>query len=123
MKTSLNSSHLQKADRNDTCALAIDQRHSPSSFHLPNQTTILRAFLLILNYAFLLEVCEMITIAFIIFGALFLFVLNGLSIAFCNKREMPEDHQHHFIRLINVLVTIMLISSYFELLLRLGKPL
>jgi len=65
----------------------------------------------------------MIIIAFIIFAVISLFAFNGMSVALCNRREIPEDHQKRFIRTINLLITILLLSSYFELLIRLGKPL
>ncbi|MGV3489022.1 MAG: hypothetical protein ACO1OC_10605 [Tuberibacillus sp.] len=65
----------------------------------------------------------MIIMAFIIFAVIALFAFNGMSIALCDIKELPEDHQRRFIRTVNFLITILLISSYFELLIRLGKPL
>jgi len=65
----------------------------------------------------------MIIITFILFAVISLFAFNGLSIALCNKRDIPEDHQRRFIKTVNVLITILLITSYFDLLIRLGKPL
>ncbi|CAM3956424.1 hypothetical protein NSQ51_03275 [Geobacillus sp. FSL K6-0789] len=45
-----------------------------------------------------------------------LFFLNQLTHSFCAQRDIPEEQQPAVFRTINVLITILLISSYFEVL-------
>jgi succinate dehydrogenase/fumarate reductase cytochrome b subunit len=65
----------------------------------------------------------MIIFVFIIFAIVTLFTFNGLSVLFCDKRNIPENYQKKFIRTINFWITLLLVSSYFDLLISLGKPL
>ncbi|MBO8178035.1 hypothetical protein [Aeribacillus pallidus] len=53
---------------------------------------------------------------FIVFAVFILYYTNLLTNALCVQREIPEEKQPKVFRIINVLVTILLISSYIELL-------
>jgi hypothetical protein len=53
---------------------------------------------------------------FIVFAVFILYYTNLLTNALCVQREIPEEIQPKVFRIINVLVTILLISSYIELL-------
>ncbi|MED4403078.1 hypothetical protein [Metabacillus fastidiosus] len=55
-------------------------------------------------------------IFFIFFAVFILFCINKLTNSLCLVREIPEDRQTKVFRTINVLVTILLISSYIEIL-------
>nr|WP_077211870.1 hypothetical protein [Bacillus dakarensis] len=54
--------------------------------------------------------------AFIIFAMVILFNINKLTNSLCLQKEIPEDRQPKVFRTINILVTILLISSYIEIL-------
>ena len=51
---------------------------------------------------------------FIVFSIFILFYVNKLTNSLCIQKEIPEDRQHKVFRTINVLITILLISSYLE---------
>ncbi|WP_243291461.1 hypothetical protein [Bacillus sp. FJAT-47783] len=53
---------------------------------------------------------------FIIFAVFILFYINKLTNTLCIIREIPEEKQTNVFRTINVLITILLISSYIEIL-------
>ncbi|MFD2443101.1 hypothetical protein ACFSO7_03800 [Bacillus sp. CGMCC 1.16607] len=53
---------------------------------------------------------------FIIFAILILFNINKLTNALCIQKEIPEEKQPKVFQIINILVTILLISSYVEVL-------
>ncbi|MGG0739013.1 MULTISPECIES: hypothetical protein [Niallia] len=53
---------------------------------------------------------------FIILAILILYNINRMTNALCNQKEIPEDKQPKVFRTINVLITILLISSYVDLL-------
>ncbi|MCZ0755990.1 hypothetical protein [Anoxybacillus sp. J5B_2022] len=53
---------------------------------------------------------------FIPLATVILFSINQLTNALCVQREIPEEKQPTVFRTINVLITILLISSYFEVL-------
>ncbi|MTH53374.1 hypothetical protein GKZ89_08090 [Bacillus mangrovi] len=55
-------------------------------------------------------------ILFIFFAVFILFYINTLTNRLCLVREIPEDRQTKVFRMINVLITILLISSYIEIL-------
>jgi hypothetical protein len=55
-------------------------------------------------------------ILFILFAVFILFYINKLTNTLCLVREIPEDRQTKVFRTINVLITILLISSYIEIL-------
>jgi hypothetical protein len=53
---------------------------------------------------------------FIIFAIFILFNINKLTNTLCLQKEIPEEKQPKVFRTINVLITILLISSYIEIL-------
>ncbi|MCM3216155.1 hypothetical protein [Niallia taxi] len=53
---------------------------------------------------------------FIILAILILYNINRMTNALCTQKEIPEDKQPKVFRTINVLITILLISSYVDLL-------
>ncbi len=54
---------------------------------------------------------------FIILFALFiLFVINSMTDALCSKREIPLEKQPKLFRTINILMTILLTSTYVKIL-------
>ncbi|MEQ2525607.1 hypothetical protein EKG37_11105 [Robertmurraya yapensis] len=53
---------------------------------------------------------------FIIFAIFILFNINKLTTSLCLQKEIPEEKQPKVFRTINVLVTILLITSYVEIL-------
>ncbi|HEX6922973.1 MAG TPA: hypothetical protein VF149_04050 [Bacillales bacterium] len=56
-------------------------------------------------------------IVFIIFAVFALFGFNHLANLLCVKRELPKERQIIVFRWFNVLITIWLVSSYWDLLL------
>ncbi|MCM3674992.1 hypothetical protein [Peribacillus simplex] len=58
----------------------------------------------------------MISFWFIIFAILILFNINRMTNSLCIQKEIAEDRQPKVFRTINVLITIMLLSSYIEIL-------
>ncbi|GLH63724.1 MULTISPECIES: hypothetical protein [Parageobacillus] len=56
------------------------------------------------------------TVYFIPLAVIILFLINQLTSRLCVQREIPEEKQPSVFRTINVLITILLISSYFEVL-------
>lgn len=53
---------------------------------------------------------------FIVFAIFILFYVNKMTNSLCIQKEIPEENQHKVFRTINVLITILLISSYLEIL-------
>lgn len=53
---------------------------------------------------------------FIVFAVFILFYVNKMTNSLCIQKEIPEENQHKVFRTINVLITILLISSYLEIL-------
>lgn len=53
---------------------------------------------------------------FIIGAILILYYVNKLTHSLCIHKDIPEEHQQNVFRIINVLITILLISSYIEIL-------
>ncbi|WHY78899.1 hypothetical protein QNH20_07145 [Neobacillus sp. WH10] len=53
---------------------------------------------------------------FIVFAIFILFYVNKMTYSLCIQKEIPEENQHKVFRTINVLITILLISSYVEIL-------
>ncbi|WP_044732197.1 hypothetical protein [Geobacillus kaustophilus] len=53
---------------------------------------------------------------FILLAVTVLFFINQLTHSLCAQRGIPEEQQPAVFRTINVLITILLISSYFEVL-------
>jgi len=55
-------------------------------------------------------------ILFLLFALCMLFIFNSMTNALCLNRNIPEDRQPKVFRWINILITILLISSYVEVL-------
>ncbi|WP_026073333.1 hypothetical protein [Robertmurraya massiliosenegalensis] len=53
---------------------------------------------------------------FIIFAIFILFNINKLTNSLCLQKEIPEEKHAKIFRTINVLITILLVSSYIEIL-------
>lgn len=53
---------------------------------------------------------------FIIFSFFILFKINQMTNTLCLQKEIPEEKQPKIFRTINVLITILLISSYVDIL-------
>ncbi|MFY0779865.1 hypothetical protein AB1K18_06120 [Peribacillus simplex] len=58
----------------------------------------------------------LISFWFIIFAILILYNINRMTNSLCIQKEIAEDRQPKVFRTINVLITIMLLSSYIEIL-------
>ncbi|QED47128.1 MULTISPECIES: hypothetical protein [Cytobacillus] len=56
----------------------------------------------------------MISIFFIIFAIFILFNINKMTYSLCLQKDIPEERQPKVYRTINILVTILLISSFVE---------
>lgn len=56
----------------------------------------------------------MIVPFFIIFSGFILYNINRLTASLCLQKEIPEDRQPTIFRTINILITILLLSSYVE---------
>lgn len=53
---------------------------------------------------------------FIVFAVFFLYLINSMTNQMCLRKEIPDDRQPQVFRTINVLITILLISTYIEIL-------
>ncbi|KAB2337128.1 hypothetical protein F7731_05750 [Cytobacillus depressus] len=58
----------------------------------------------------------MISIFFIIFAVFILYNINKMTNSLCIQKEIPEERQPKVFRTINILITILLISSFVEIL-------
>jgi hypothetical protein len=52
---------------------------------------------------------------FILFSGCILFYINTLTNSLCIQKEIPIERQPSVFRTINVLVTILLLSSYMDI--------
>lgn len=52
---------------------------------------------------------------FIVFAIFILYNINRLTHSLCIQKEIPEEKQPKVFRTINVLITILLISSFVEI--------
>ncbi|WP_163101755.1 hypothetical protein [Peribacillus alkalitolerans] len=55
------------------------------------------------------------SLLFILFAAVILFNINNLTNSLCQQKEIPEEKQPGIFRTINILITILLLSSYVEI--------
>lgn len=53
---------------------------------------------------------------FVVFSIFILYFVNLMTNTLCVQKEIPEEKQGRVFRTINVLITILLISSYIEIL-------
>ncbi|MDM5153740.1 hypothetical protein QUF88_07845 [Bacillus sp. DX1.1] len=58
----------------------------------------------------------LIEIVFVTFALIVLFYTNFLTHTLCERKQMSEHRQKSVFRVINVCITILLISSYIEIL-------
>jgi len=58
----------------------------------------------------------LIVYLFIIFAVFVIYNINRLTNSLCIQKEIPEDRQPKVFRTINILVMILLVSSYVEIL-------
>ncbi|WP_431312282.1 hypothetical protein [Sporosarcina oncorhynchi] len=61
---------------------------------------------------------DLILIVTIIFSLFYLFQINKMTFALCQSREIPEEKQPKIYRTVNILVTILILSLYLEVLLK-----
>lgn len=57
-----------------------------------------------------------VIIVFIIFSAVILYNINRMTNILCVQKEIPEERHPKIFRTINIYITILLISSYVEIL-------
>ncbi|MGE8205132.1 hypothetical protein ACQKP0_11250 [Heyndrickxia sp. NPDC080065] len=53
---------------------------------------------------------------FILFAIVILYLINNMTNSLCIQKEIPEERQPKVFMTINILVTILLVSSYVEIL-------
>ncbi|MGG5253343.1 hypothetical protein ACQYAD_07585 [Neobacillus sp. SM06] len=53
---------------------------------------------------------------FIVLAILILYYVNKMTHSLCVQKDIPEERQHKVFRTINVCITILLVSSYMEIL-------
>jgi hypothetical protein len=53
---------------------------------------------------------------FIVMAVLILYFVNKMTNLLCIQKEIPEERQNKVFRTINVLITILLVSSFIEIL-------
>ena len=58
----------------------------------------------------------LISFWFSAFSLIILYNINKMIDSLCIQKEIPEDRQPKVFRTINILITIMLLSSYVEIL-------
>ncbi|WP_066191926.1 MULTISPECIES: hypothetical protein [Gracilibacillus] len=51
---------------------------------------------------------------FVFFAFFILFIFNSLTMRFCLQTEMGQEKQSNVFRTINILITILLVSSYVD---------
>ncbi|WP_210364665.1 hypothetical protein [Bacillus sp. REN3] len=59
---------------------------------------------------------SIVLMVFILFAFFILFYINKLTDSLCIQKEIPEDKHGKIFRTINILVTILLVSSFIEIL-------
>jgi hypothetical protein len=50
--------------------------------------------------------------AFILFAVIIVYLINKMTNSLCVQKEIPEERQPQVFRMINILITILLVSSY-----------
>ncbi|MED1202432.1 hypothetical protein [Heyndrickxia acidicola] len=50
--------------------------------------------------------------AFILFAVIIVYLINKMTNSLCVQKEIPEERQPQIFRMINILITILLVSSY-----------
>ncbi|MFB4163738.1 MULTISPECIES: hypothetical protein [Alteribacillus] len=57
----------------------------------------------------------MLVVFFLLFSLVYLFVINSMTNALCVQKEIPAERQPKIFRTINILLTILLTSTFVEL--------
>ncbi|REB04723.1 hypothetical protein DVB69_16680 [Sporosarcina sp. BI001-red] len=60
----------------------------------------------------------MILIITVLFSLFYLFQINKMTFALCESREIPEEKQKKIYATVNVLITILMLSLYVEVFLK-----
>lgn len=55
-------------------------------------------------------------VIFVLYALCMLVIFNSLAYKFCAKQEMNQERQFRVYRMINISITLLLISSYLEVL-------
>ncbi|GEK31587.1 hypothetical protein KZO01_18960 [Kurthia zopfii] len=58
----------------------------------------------------------MIIATAILFAVFYLYQINRMTFALCERKEIPEEKQPKVYRTINILITILLVSFYVKIL-------
>ncbi|WP_435877220.1 hypothetical protein [Sporosarcina highlanderae] len=61
---------------------------------------------------------DLILVVTVLFSLFYLFQINKMTFALCQSREIPEEKQPKIYRTVNILVTILILSFYLEVLLK-----
>ncbi|MFD1206754.1 hypothetical protein [Sporosarcina contaminans] len=61
---------------------------------------------------------DLILIITVLFSLFYLFQINKMTYALCQTREIPEEKQPKIYRTVNILITILILSFYLEVLLK-----
>lgn len=61
---------------------------------------------------------ELILVITVLFSLFYLFQINKMTFALCQSREIPEEKQPKIYRTVNILITILILSFYLEVLLK-----
>lgn len=56
----------------------------------------------------------MLLFSVILFSVFYLFQINRMTFALCERRDIPEEKQPKIYRTVNILITILLFSFYLE---------
>lgn len=56
----------------------------------------------------------MLLVVVVLFSVFYLFQINRMTYALCMQREVPEEKQTKIFSIINILITILLVSFYVE---------
>jgi len=57
-----------------------------------------------------------VIVVFIIFAVIILYNINRMTNILCIQKEIPEEKHPKIFRTINIYITILLVSSYVEIL-------
>ncbi|MBB4826553.1 hypothetical protein [Sporosarcina sp. Te-1] len=60
----------------------------------------------------------MILTVTVLFSLFYLYQINKMTYALCQSREIPEEKQPKIYRTVNILITILILSFYLEVLLK-----
>ncbi|SHG66893.1 hypothetical protein [Ornithinibacillus halophilus] len=55
-------------------------------------------------------------VVFLVYALIILFIFNSLTQKFCTKLEMNSEKQASVFRVINIMILILLVSSYLRVL-------